>query len=52
MNIFYLDLYPLFLGNDAKPVKKYYEPDGVHLSRKGYDVWAGALEAAVFPAKD
>lgn len=52
MNIIYLDLYPLFLGDDAKPVKNYYEPDGVHLSPLGYEVWARALEAAVFSAND
>jgi lysophospholipase L1-like esterase len=50
MNILYLDLYPLFLGDDAKPVMAYYEADGVHLSGEGYDVWARALEDAVFPA--
>jgi lysophospholipase L1-like esterase len=52
MNIFYLDLYPIFLGDDTKPVTAYYEADGVHLSQEGYDVWAKALEDAVFPARD
>jgi len=42
--IVYLDLYPLFLGPDSRPVASYYEADGVHLSQEGYEVWAGALE--------
>lgn len=48
-NIFYLDLYSQFLGSDAKPIKDYFEPDGIHLSQKGYNIWADALEHAIFP---
>ena len=48
-NIFFLDLYPLFLGEDSKAVTAYYEADGVHLSEEGYDVWARALEEKVLP---
>jgi len=47
--IAYLDLYPLFLGQDSRPISAYYEADGVHLSEKGYEVWAGALEATILP---
>jgi len=47
--IVYLDLYPLFLGENSRPISAYYEADGVHLSEKGYEVWAGALEATVLP---
>jgi lysophospholipase L1-like esterase len=50
MNILYLDLYPLFLGEDAKPVGAFYEADGVHLSQEGYEIWARALENDIFPA--
>jgi lysophospholipase L1-like esterase len=49
-NIVYLDLYPLFLGADSKPIATYYEADGVHLSGEGYAVWAKALEKSVFPS--
>ena len=48
-NIFFLDLYPLFLGEDSKAVTAYYEADGVHLSEEGYDVWVRALEEKVLP---
>jgi lysophospholipase L1-like esterase len=49
-NIIYLDLYPLFLGEDSKAITAYYEADGVHLSEEGYEVWARALEDTVFPS--
>jgi lysophospholipase L1-like esterase len=49
-NIVYLDLYPLFLGKDSRPIGAYYETDGVHLSEEGYEVWARTLEDIVFPA--
>ena len=48
-NIVYLDLYPLFLGEDARAIPAYYEADGVHLSGKGYDVWTRSLEEIVLP---
>jgi len=48
----YLDLYPLFLGQDAKTVSAYYAADGVHLTQAGYEVWAGALEQSVLPLLD
>ncbi len=49
-HIAYLDLYPLFLGEDSRAITAYYEADGVHLSEAGYEVWARALEDTVFPA--
>ncbi|KPJ99023.1 MAG: hypothetical protein AMJ60_06370 [Desulfobacterales bacterium SG8_35] len=49
-NITYLDLYPLFLGEDSKAVSAYYEADGVHLSDEGYEVWARALETSILPS--
>ena len=44
MAIHYLDLYPLFLGRDDKQNSAYFEPDNVHLSLEGYEVWADALD--------
>ena len=49
-NIGYLDLYPLFLGEDLRAIPTYYAADGVHLSDEGYELWARALEETVFPA--
>jgi len=51
-NILYLDLYPLYLGEDSRAITAYYAADGVHLSEEGYEVWARALEEYVFPALD
>jgi len=48
----YLNLYPLFLDDKAKPVTSYFEADGVHLSAAGYGVWAETLEDKVFPGLD
>jgi len=44
MAIYYLDLYPLFLGRDGKQNQAFFEPDNVHLSLEGYEVWSDALE--------
>jgi len=49
-NVTYLDLYPLFLGEDNQAVSTYYEADGVHLSEEGYGVWAKTLEHSVLSA--
>ena len=49
-NIIFLDLYPLFLSADSKAISAYYEADGVHLSAKGYEIWAGALADTILPA--
>ena len=51
-SLLYLDLYPLFLDDKAKPIISYFEADGVHLSAAGYEVWAGTLENKVFPSLD
>jgi lysophospholipase L1-like esterase len=39
----YLDLYSLFLSPASGPQKEYLLDDGVHVSGKGYEVWAGAV---------
>jgi lysophospholipase L1-like esterase len=40
----YLDIYSLFLEEGGKPVKAYLLDDGVHVSEKGYRVWANEIE--------
>jgi lysophospholipase L1-like esterase len=44
LSVLYLDLYPLFLGRDGKQNQAFFEPDNVHLSLEGYEVWSDALE--------
>jgi lysophospholipase L1-like esterase len=39
----YLDVYGLFIDSHGKPMRENLLDDGVHLSEKGYEVWAGAV---------
>lgn len=50
--VVFLDLYPIFLGPEGKPVRNYFEIDGVHLSDQGYETWARTLEDTVFRGLD
>jgi beta-glucosidase len=44
--VFYLDIGPKFLDKDGKlPLD--VMPDGLHLSAKGYAIWAEAMEPTV-----
>lgn len=45
----YLDLYPLFIDRNSRVISSYYEPDGVHLSDAGYEIWSKTIEENVFP---
>lgn len=40
----YLDLFGLFADAQGRPIENYLLDDGVHISDKGYAVWAGAVE--------
>ena len=40
----YLDIHSLFVDSKGKPKSDYLQDDGVHLSSKGYDMWAKELE--------
>ena len=40
----YLDIHSLFVDSKGKPKSEYLQDDGVHLSSKGYDMWAKELE--------
>ena len=43
-NSVYLDVYGLFVDTKGNPRSEYLSDDGVHLARKGYDVWANEVE--------
>ncbi len=34
-----IDTYSLFVDNSGEPIKEYFTPDGIHLSKQGYDIW-------------
>jgi lysophospholipase L1-like esterase len=40
----YIDVYSLFIDSKGNPRSEYLQDDGVHLSNKGYDVWANEVE--------
>lgn len=42
----YLDVYSRFAGPDGKPKSGLLQDDGVHVSAKGYEVWADAVKQA------
>lgn len=42
-----LDIYNLFLDEKGRVIKGYLLDDGVHLSDKGYKVWAKAVEEVI-----
>jgi lysophospholipase L1-like esterase len=40
----YLDVYSLFVDSNGNPKSAYLAEDGIHLSNKGYEVWANEVE--------
>ncbi len=40
----FLDVYSLFVDSKRAPKNGYLQEDGVHLSSKGYEVWANEVE--------
>lgn len=43
----YLDIHSRFVDSEGYAVKDYLLPDGVHLSDKGYAVWAEIIEKRI-----
>jgi lysophospholipase L1-like esterase len=43
----FIDLFPHFVDKQGAPVREYLLDDGVHLTDKGYSVWAGVLEEII-----
>lgn len=39
----YLDVHSAMLGDDGQPRRELFEPDGLHLNAKGYELWSGLL---------
>ncbi|MHB8880136.1 MAG: GDSL-type esterase/lipase family protein [Thermodesulfovibrionales bacterium] len=44
---FYADIHPLFLNRNGEPDQVLLSEDGVHLSDKGYRVWADDVEKLI-----
>lgn len=43
----FLNTYPFLLGRDNKPRSDLFRSDGLHLSRKGYDLWAALFRSGL-----
>jgi lysophospholipase L1-like esterase len=43
----FIDLYRYFIDRRGMPVREYLLDDGVHLTDKGYSVWAGVIEKII-----
>ena len=50
-NYHFIDVYTSMLKEDGKPNPEFYESDGLHLSKKGYDLWNNILihHPEIFP---
>ncbi len=40
----YLDIYRHFVDSQGFPKSEFLQDDGVHVSSRGYEIWAGAVE--------
>ena len=47
INLFFIDLYHPLLGVNAKEMHADYCRDGLHLSNKGYEVWANIIRSYI-----
>ena len=41
--IYYLDVWHVMLGNDGKPIGELFVADSLHMSTKGYELWANEI---------
>jgi lysophospholipase L1-like esterase len=39
----FVDVFPQMLGSDGKPRPELLGPDGLHMTRKGYELWRDIL---------
>lgn len=43
-NLYYIQTAESYIGSDGKPIKEYFLEDKLHLTQKGYDVWAEIIK--------
>ncbi|MDY3562586.1 GDSL-type esterase/lipase family protein [Gemmata sp. JC673] len=43
----FVDVVPLMLGSDGKPVPELFVKDGLHMTPKGYELWTEAINKAL-----
>lgn len=42
-DVYYLDVWESMIGPDGNPKADLFVEDGLHMNRKGYDIWKGAV---------
>ncbi|WP_025763015.1 GDSL-type esterase/lipase family protein [Dyadobacter tibetensis] len=48
----YVDIYPAMLNEQGIPARHLYEPDGLHISAAGYDLWKREVRQAILLAEN
>ncbi len=43
-NIDFINVWPVMLNKEGEPIKELYIEDGLHMSKSGYDLWAGEIK--------
>jgi lysophospholipase L1-like esterase len=41
----FIDVYKRMLNKEGQPERSYYEQDGLHLSKEGYDLWKRVIQS-------
>jgi len=41
--ILFIDVWSLMLDSDGQPIEELYVEDGIHMTKEGYDLWAGEI---------
>jgi hypothetical protein len=43
----FIDLGPPLLGADGLPIAEFYRRDGLHPSKRGYEIWTSVIKSAL-----
>ena len=46
-DMYFIDAGNNFLGEDGKPISKYYKDDKLHYNEMGYNIWGNAIKKEV-----
>ena len=46
-NVGYINIVPVMLDGEGKPRKELFRPDGLHMNREGYKLWAPIIAAKI-----
>ncbi|MBA4190547.1 MAG: hypothetical protein C0467_21380 [Planctomycetaceae bacterium] len=46
-DLMFVDVVPVMLGSDGNPIPELFQKDGLHMTPKGYELWAAAIGKAL-----